>query len=211
MATRSSGLTASQVAPLLKGSTPVSVGIAGPELAALVVSIRAAGITAESLQAQSPEAALAQLQAIPEVASALKAYLAITGHMLIGGYCISEKTVQESPNIIIARILEAFAPREAEDFDKSLQESIRNKIAASDREEFDQALADARLINRMRDERGVYNDIWGAGISRTAILEAGRRLQARGTLSLAELALDATSDELNALMRGEDAVSDAEL
>lgn len=211
VATRSSGLTASQVAPLLKGSTPVSVGIAGPELAALVVSIRAAGITAESLQAQSPEAALAQLQAIPEVASALKAYLAITGHMLIGGYCISEKTVQESPNIIIARILEAFAPREAEDFDKSLQESIRNKIAASDREEFDQALADARLINRMRDERGVYNDIWGAGISRTAILEAGRRLQARGTLSLAELALDATSDELNALMRDEDAVSDAEL
>lgn len=211
VATRNSGLTAAEVAPLLKGSTPVSVGIAATELAELVARIRDAGITAEALQAQSPEAALAQLRGTPDLAEALDAYLAVTGHMLIGGYCISEKTVQESPNVILARIVQAFSPRAAEEFDKAMEQRIRNALPEADRDEFDRALADARLINRMRDERGVYNDIWGAGISRTAILEAGRRLQARGTLTDAGLALETSHEELIALMRGDATVTSGEL
>lgn len=211
VATRNSGLTHAEIAPLLRGSTPVSLGIAGEELAEVAASIRRAGLSLEDLKELAPEQALAELRQMPEIEAALDAYLAVTGHMLTGGYCISEKTVQESPNIIMARIVEAFTPRSPQQFDTALEQRIRKQIPEADRDEFDRALADARFINRLRDERGVYNDIWGAGIARTAILEAGRRLVANGTLSLAELALDATHEELTGLLCGEAPVSDAEL
>lgn len=211
VATRNSGLKITDVAPLLKGSTPVSVGIGGKQLAKIAAAISAAGISKQDLESKPAEQALAELRAIPEIDAALGDYLAITGFMLIGGYCISEKTLLESPNIILARVLDAMAPRSASEFDKEAEQRVRTKIAAEDLEEFENALADARQANRMRDERGVYNDIWGAGIARTAILEAGRRLKARGVLSNAELLLDATHAEMLGLMRGEDIVTEAEL
>jgi len=210
-ATRTSGLTPQQVAPLLKGSTPVSTGIAGEELAKLAMVIENAGITQVDLDALQPALAVAMLRKNPDVCSALDAYMAIVGHMLIGGYCISEKTLQESPNIILARIADARAPRPDVEFDEELEESIRNQIPAADREEFDISLADARKTNRMRDERGVYNDIWGAGVSRMAILEAGRRLVEAGKISQAELLLDAKHREMIDLLKGEDPVTEAVL
>jgi len=208
VATRNSGLTPMQVAPLLKGSTPVSRGIAGEELVQLASTITAAGISKADLNSKPPVEALAMLRAKSEIKLALDAYLAITGHMLIGGYCISGKTLQESPNIILARIIDALAPRAETEFDETLQKQLRDQIPAADLEEFDLALSDAREANRMRDERGVYNDIWGVGVARTAILAAGRRLEQKGVLSNHELVLDASHAELLGLLRGESPVTD---
>jgi pyruvate,water dikinase len=39
---------------------------------------------------------------------------------------------------------------------------------------------EARLMYRLRDERGVFSDIWASGIMRRAALAAGRRLQGKG-------------------------------
>lgn len=211
VATRNSGLAPKDVAILLKGSTPVSAGIAGAELARVADAIRAAAISKESLESQPAEQALAVLRAHPAISAALEDYLGITGYMLIGGYCVSEKTLNESPNILMARIIDALRPRAATEFDTALEQKIRAQIPEQDRDEFDRALADARKANRMRDERGIYNDIWGAGVSRTAILEAGRRLAARGILSDAELLLDASHGEMLGLMRGETPVTGEEL
>ena len=211
VATRSSGLSPSVVAPLLKGSTPVSMGIGGPELARLAATITAAGISRDSLESQPAEEALAQLCANPAIESALNDYLSVAGFMLIGGYCISEKTLRESPNIIMARLLDALTARQTTEFDNEQEQRVRSRIALEDQEEFDNALADARKVNRLRDERGIYNDIWGAGIARTAILEAGRRLVSRGVLSNAELLLDASREEMTGLMRGESPISEAQL
>lgn len=212
IATRASGLSPVEVAPLLKGSTPVSKGIGGEQLLALAAAISAAGISKKDLEFQSPDAALSMLRSNGEIDAALNNYLAIAGYMLIGGYCVSEKTLNESPNIILARIFEAMEPRIEAEFNQQLEDEIREKIPASDIAEFDQCLADARLANRMRDERGIYNDIWGAGISRTAILEAGRRLQEEdGILGNAELALDASHEEIVSLLKGEAIVTAAEL
>ena len=211
-ATRTSGLTPVDVAPLLKGSTPVSMGIAGEQLVRLAEIISSAGLSKTELESKTPEAALNLLRENPEINAALEDYLAITGHMLIGGYCISEKTLRESPNIILARIYDALEPRTESEFDAAMERSIREKIPEEDRAEFDQSLNDARKANRMRDERGIYNDIWGAGISRTAILEAGRRLlEEDSILSNAELALDATHDELVSLLKGEPSKLESEL
>ncbi len=208
VATISSGLTPVEVAPLLKGSTPVSKGIGREQLAKVVAAIGAAGIAKKELLEQQPEAALNSLRENPQIVATLEDYLNITGHMLIGGYCISEKTLRESPNIIMARIFEAMEPADQSGFDAELEQAIRGKISEADREEFDLCLADARSANRMRDERGIYNDIWGAGISRCAILEAGRRLFEEGVLSKAELSLDASHEELMSLLKGEPSVSD---
>jgi len=211
-ATRNSGLTPVDVAPLLKGSTPVSMGIGGTQLVNLAEVISSAGLSKAELESQAAEATLEMLRENPEINSALEDYLAITGHMLIGGYCISEKTLKESPNIILARIFDAIEPRIEAEFDSTMERDIREMIPEEDRAEFDLCLADARKANRLRDERGIYNDIWGAGISRTAILEAGRRLlEEDAVLSNAELALDATHEELLSLLKGKPAISESEL
>ena len=211
VATMSSGLTAVEVAPLLKGSTPVSKGLGGEQLVAVVDAITAAGISKKDLENVTPETALKNLYENGIIRNLLEDYLNLTGHMLIGGYCISEKTLRESPNIILARIFEAMGPAKGSGFDHQLEQTIRSKIPEADQEEFDLCLADAREANRMRDERGIYNDIWGAGISRCAILEAGRRLLEEGVLSAAELSLDTTHEELVGLLKGESPVTDAEL
>jgi len=214
VATRSSGFSVAEIVPLLKGSTPISMGLGGSELERVARAILAAGIDRQTLQAQRAEQALAELRSIPSIGAAIDAYLALAGCMLIGGYCISEKTLHESPNIIMARIfdaLEALDTQGAKDYDEELVQRIRAQIAVEDRDEFDCALADARVVNRMRDERGVFNDIWAAGISRRAILEAGRRLVARGVLTDPELLIDASSEEMRGLLCGEDAVSEEEL
>ncbi|MDG1024910.1 MAG: PEP-utilizing enzyme [Gammaproteobacteria bacterium] len=212
VATRTSGLTAVEVAPLLKGSTPVSKGIGGEQLLKLAATIAAAGLTKAELEGQPAEAALARLREHATISAALDEYLTVAGYMLIGGYCISEKTLNESPNIILARIYDALDPRAESDLDQGLERKIREKIPEADRAEFDLSLADARMANRMRDERGIYNDIWGAGIARTAILEAGRRLLHEGKiLSNQELALDATHEELLSLLKGEFSITESQL
>ncbi len=213
VATFSSGFTPVDVAPLLKGSTPVSTGIGGEQLVALVAAIADAGISKKDLKDKEPEAALTKMRENSQINAALEDYLVITGHMLIGGYCISEKTLRESPNIIMARIFEAMesAPAGEFGFDVELEQLIRGKIPEADRVEFDLCLADARSANRMRDERGIYNDIWGSGISRCAILEAGRRLFEEGLFSNAELSLDASHEELIDLLKGESITTDENL
>jgi pyruvate,water dikinase len=55
---------------------------------------------------------------------------------------------------------------------------------------------------RIRDERGVFSDIWASGIMRRAVVGAGRRLAARGRIHDAEHFVDAGFDEMRALLAG---------
>ncbi len=61
------------------------------------------------------------------------------------------------------------------DFTKR-RDALRAKVPEAHRAEFDELLEEARFIHRLRDERGMYNDSWGTGLARRAMLEAGRRL-----------------------------------
>jgi pyruvate,water dikinase len=80
--------------------------------------------------------------------------------------------------------------------------AVRAKVPAEHQQEFDQLLAEARLLYRLRDERGVYSDIWASGIMRRAALAAGRRVASRGRIATAEHFLDASFDEMCALAAG---------
>src|SRR6185295_18690582 len=70
------------------------------------------------------------------------------------------------------------------------------------RDEFDALLGEARLTYRLRDERGVYSDIWASGIMRRAALAAGRRVASRGRIAHPRHMLDASLDEMCALVAG---------
>ena len=54
------------------------------------------------------------------------------------------------------------------------------KVPEEHRAEFDELLGEARLMYRLRDERGVFSDIWASGLMRRAALAAGRRLAGQG-------------------------------
>lgn len=202
VATRNSNLAAAEVVTLLKGSTDVSRGIAREELAEIATAIRSSDLDMQDVNTMEANAAIATLREQAGIAQAIDAYLHKAGGMLIGGYCISEKTLNESPNIILARINDAFSPPAENEYDNDLLQAIRSKIPEADQAEFDLSLSDAREANRMRDERGIYNDIWGAGVSRIAILEAGRRLVDSAVLKEPTLLLEASHEEMVDLLRG---------
>jgi pyruvate,water dikinase len=74
--------------------------------------------------------------------------------------------------------------------------SVRARIPADERDELDVLLADARATYGLRDDNGMLTGAWPVGLLRRAMLEAGKRL------GFGALAIEATSDELAALLRG---------
>jgi rifampicin phosphotransferase len=72
-------------------------------------------------------------------------------------------------------------------------------------------LDEARLMYRLRDERGVYSDIWASGIMRRAALAGGRRLADRGRIDDPEHFTDAGFEEMESLLSGSGEPSAEEL
>ncbi|HET9422722.1 MAG TPA: PEP-utilizing enzyme, partial [Nocardioides sp.] len=89
-------------------------------------------------------------------------------------------------------------------------DAVRSKVPADHLAEYDERLAEARLLNRLRDERGVYSDGWATGLARRALLEVGRRLHERGLLLDPEHAVDLQVDELTSLLQGRGGPSPSE-
>jgi pyruvate,water dikinase len=103
------------------------------------------------------------------------------------------------------------------DHDSSLERAealvaeLREAIAEEHRDEFDELLGEARLVYRLRDERGIYSDAAALGLLRLALIELGRRLAARGRIAFLYDALDVTVSEVDALLTGGDAPTADEL
>jgi pyruvate,water dikinase len=79
------------------------------------------------------------------------------------------------------------------------------------RAEFNELLAEARLTYRLRDERGVFSDIWASGIMRRAVIAGGRRVAAKGLIQDPEHFIDAGFEEMTALLAGTGGPSAEEL
>ena len=88
---------------------------------------------------------------------------------------------------------------------------MRDQVPEEHRAEFDELLGEARLMYRLRDERGVFSDIWASGLMRRAALAAGRRLAAAGRVHDPEHIVDATADEMAQMVMGADEPSADEL
>jgi pyruvate,water dikinase len=206
------GLPPAELLGLMRGASPVSAG-ASAELAALIAAIQADPAAQELLASDGdPGEVLASLRGLDSPAGvAMNAYLDLVGNRLLDGFDISEPSALELPDVLLRAIRTAIEAG-VEDSDVEAQTAeIRAKVPAEHQEEFDELLAEARLLYRLRDERGVYSDIWASGIMRRAALAAGRRTAAAGRIADPAHFVDAGFDEMCALVSGSGGPSADEL
>jgi pyruvate,water dikinase len=133
----------------------------------------------------------------------LSAYLDLVGCRLLDGFDISGRYALELPDALLRAIRASVAghERDASDVDARIG-SIRDQVPEAHRAEFDDLLDEARTMYRLRDERGVFSDIWASGLMRRAAVAAGRRLAAKGRVHDAEHFVDAGFDEMTSMLSG---------
>ena len=198
------GLPPSDLLGLMRGSAEVSSG-GSDEMARLKGAFARDASARKILEsADDPAQTLEKLRSLGgETGAAISGYLDLVGHRLIDGFDIAEPTALELPDALLRAIRIAVsgeAPA-ASDLDARIAE-VRGQVPAAHQDEFDELLGEARLTYRLRDERGVYSDIWAAGLMRRAALAAGRRITKRGRLAGPHQMLDASLDEMCALVAG---------
>ena len=198
------GLPPSELVGLMRGSAEVSAG-GSDELERLKKAFAADPALRKLIGSEGdPAALLASLRSLGgEAGVAISGYLDLVGNRLIDGFDIAEPTALELPDALLRsiRIAVSGESQAASDVEARIAE-VRSLVPEAHREEFDELLTEARLTYRLRDERGVYSDIWASGLMRRAALAAGRRAAARGRLTTPDQMLDAGLDEMCALVAG---------
>ena len=206
------GLPPSELLGLMRGSATVSAG--GSDEMERLKSAFAQDAAARGILASggNPAQVLANLRSLgSETGAAISGYLDLVGNRLVDGFDIAEPTALELPDALVRAISIAVSKEpQATSNDPDITE-IRAQVSVAHREEFDQLLGEACLMYRLRDERGVYSDIWASGIMRRGALAAGRRLVSRGRIATPSQMLDASVDEMCALVAGANGPSPDEL
>jgi rifampicin phosphotransferase len=186
----------------MRGASPVSAG-ASAELARLIAAFEADAQARELLASDDdPGQVLAALCALDgETGEAVSGYLDLVGYRLLDGFDISEPYALAMPDALVRAIQIAVAGRDLEGADvEAAVADIRGKVPEQHRAEFDELLGEARLTYRLRDERGVFSDIWASGLMRRAVLEGGRRVADRGRIHDPVHLIDAGFDEMCSLV-----------
>jgi phosphohistidine swiveling domain-containing protein len=197
------GLPTVKLLGLMRGASPISGG-GSAEHAALVSAYRADSAARAALDADDEAGALLErLRREPTATGqALNDYLDFVGYRLLDGFDISGRYALEMPDVLLRSIRTAIDETGVEaDIDAQITE-VRTQVPEEHRDEYDALLAEARIGYRLRDERGVYSDIWASGLMRRAALTAGRRLAERGRLQDPEHFVFADIDEMCGMLEG---------
>lgn len=198
------GLPPSELLDLMRGSAVVSAG-GSDEMERLKAAFAHDAAAREVLASNDdPAQVLANLRSLAgEAGSAVSGYLDLVGNRLIDGFDIAEPSALELPDALLRaiRIAVSGEPQAASDIDTRIA-AVRAQVPTAHQAEFDELLGEARLMYRLRDERGVYSDIWASGLMRRAALAAGRRVASRGRIATAKQMLEASLDEMCALVEG---------
>ena len=208
------GRPAAELLGLLRGANPDPLG-ADEELEQLIDALRLdAAATRVLTSAEEPGDVVATLRSLPGKTGALaSAYVDRVAYRPVNGEDVGDPLVHELPELIVGAIRTALGRREtpaADDLGRKTYE-VREAVPARQRDAFDGLLEEARATYRLRDERGTYADLWAIGITRRAILAAGRRLAAAGRLADPAHLVEATYAELQGLVRSGDGPSGEEL
>jgi len=197
------GLPSVKLLGLMRGASLVSGG-ASPQHSALVTAFRADPAARQALDADDePGKLLEHLRSEPSPAGqALSDYLDFVGYRLLDGFDISNRCALEMPDVLLRSIKTAIDETDREsDLDAQVADA-RSHVPEEHAAEYDALLEEARTGYSVRDERGVYGDVWASGLMRRAALAAGRRLAARGRLHDAEEFVFADIDEMCAMLEG---------
>lgn len=209
------GRSGGELLGLLRGATPDPLG-ADEELARLVDAVEDDPAAASLLDAGGdPSEVVAALRSLPgEAGAAAAAYVDRVGHRPVNGEDVGEPSVIELPELIVGAIrstLERDNPASGEAEVAERTAAVRDGVSSKDRKAFDELLAEAKMIYRLRDERGTYADLWAIGIMRRAILAAGERLARQGGIAEPSHLVEADWSELQTLVRSGRGVSGEEL
>lgn len=207
------GLPPAELLGLMRGSASVSAG-GSAELERLIAAIGQDPSALELLQSgDDPGRVLVALRSLEgEEGSAVSGYLDFVGNRPLDGFDISEPAALELPDALLRAIRVAVSGRGQDTSDlEDRTADIRNKVPEQHRSEFDELLGEARLTYRLRDERGIYSDIWASGLMRRAVLAGGRRLASRGRIREAEHLVDADLAEMGSLLSDSEGPSADEL
>ena len=153
---------------------------------------------------------LAELRSrVPAVAD----YVADVHFRLIEGFDVVNPTTGERPDVIVGRLAAAVAMTGNPAIERAdeLAAQLRAEVPTEHQAAFDDLLAEARLVYRLRDERGIYSDISAIGLLRLTLLEIGRRLVAAGRWSTRSTPSSCTPTELEAILAGSAGPSPDEL
>jgi rifampicin phosphotransferase len=209
------GVPPAELLGMLRGAAPVSAGASG-ELEELIAAVKADPGAQEILESDGdPARVLYDLCALDgDAGGAVTAYLDLVGYRLLDGFDISGRYALELPDALLRAIRVSVAGSDEDTVASEVEAKVaevRGKVPEEHREEFDELLAEARLMYRLRDERGVFSDIWASGIMRRAAMAGGRRLAEKGRIHDPEHFVDAGFEEMIALLSDADGPSADEL
>ena len=199
------GLPTAQVLGMMRGASSISGG-GSPQGVRLVAALRADPQALDRLQGHDEPGKLLDEMRHEETDAgrALNDYLDVTGYRLLDGFDISGRYALELPDVLLRSIRSSIDVRDDDTAEVEAQiADIRAKVPEQHRAQFDELVEEARIGYSIRDERGVYSDIWASGLMRRAALAGGRRLAARGRLHDAEHFVFAGIDEMCGLLSGE--------
>jgi pyruvate,water dikinase len=206
--------SAAELLHLLQGANPDPLG-ADEQLGELVRALgRDAVGTTLITSAGDPAEVIAALRALPGDMGALaSAYVDRVAYRPVNGEDVGDPSVHELPELIVGAIRAALERPEAPVADdrEPRTADVRDAVPARHRDAFDELLEEARTIYRLRDERGTHADLCAIGITRRAILAAGRPLAAAGRLAEPAHLVEATYAELRSLVGSGGGPSDEEL
>lgn len=195
------GVPPHTVLGILDGYSPIS-NLASSEMDEALVAIAGDPQSIELLEGDGDPAE--RLAALRVRQPAVDEYVRLVQDRPVDGFDIDNPTLREHPELVLGKIMAARSvtgPGARERADR-LAGDLRSRVPAEHQDEFDELVAEARHVYRLRDERGLYSDMTAIGLLRRAALAAGRRLVERGRLTSPEQALEATTDELKALLDG---------
>jgi pyruvate,water dikinase len=205
------GLPASEISQALRGSTPISSGVTEEYIAALQAVEKDPEAQKILGSKVDPVSVLKQLRELPGgTGKAVGLYLDLVSHRVVGGYDVTCPTAIETPEILV-QALRAGSPTSQEskvaEKVKAQTEKIRKAVPEKYQTLFDEILGEARLVNRLRDERSYWSDLWATGISRRTLLEIGRRLKDKGIVRERDHILHASYGEVQKLLTGKGEVA----
>jgi pyruvate,water dikinase len=203
-ATRWSGASKTEVLATLEGSSPYSVPGAA-ELVTVAELVAADARLRTVLDSGTPSDVLAELSRDDGPAgAAVRSWLELMGDRTVTGLDVAHLSGREMPSMLLQPLKRAVhgGGEDRSVVVETKVSSLRARVPDEHRAQFDALLEEARLVNRLRDERMPDNDMWATGLMRRALLEAGRRLSALGRLHDASHVFGMTQDELLAVLDG---------
>ena len=208
------GMPPGELLQTMRGLSPVSAG-ALDELKALRQALLETPDALALIRSGAADSdILAQLQARSDKAgAAARAFVDVIGLRVLGGYDVSDRHAIEHPEMIVKVIRASLDGEDADRLEAAAKAlaAIRVRVPAEHRARFDELLAEAQLVYRIREERVFHGDMMAIGIARRAILAAGQRLVSQGRAHDPQHLVDATANEIVALLEGREGPSADEL